>query len=73
MLQLNVYFLIYVFLFIFQLSVTEIKAEMERTLKWLVAVATNTAKYELILINKSFFLSRLSNSKSIPLQFQLSQ
>lgn len=30
--------------FFLQLSITDIKAEMEKTLHWLVPVATNTAK-----------------------------
>lgn len=30
-----------------QLSVTQIKDEMERTLHWLVPVAGNTTKYEI--------------------------
>lgn len=44
--------LIAVFFPLVQLTVVEIKAEMEKTLHWLVPVATSTAKYESRSSNK---------------------
>ena len=33
-----------------QLTVPQIKAEMEKTLQWLVPIATNTTKYNLLAL-----------------------
>lgn len=41
--------------FFMQLTIAEVKAEMEKTLEWLVPVATNTTKY--VPINQLVFLS----------------